>query len=154
MSLADPTLGPFTDRILQLNNRERIRFQDMAYRCNEARSSSWFNHIANYVKVNPPAPDIIPALASVIRESPRRMAELAAEQWYGVVTADVSPRVRQLATYIDAMNDEQFGLVERLSQHLVRQTQANAEMERVANEVYSAEQPAEPPCEGEATETG
>ncbi|WP_131979329.1 hypothetical protein [Jiangella ureilytica] len=116
------TTQPFRDAVRGLNRRG-VRFMDMAIRSNEARSSSWFNNLANGKVVSPPTPEIVPDLARLLERTPEQVAAMVAEDWYGVRVDETSPRVRHLAPAIDNLSDEDFETVDKLITRFVRLAQ-------------------------------
>ncbi|MDX3615971.1 hypothetical protein [Streptomyces europaeiscabiei] len=94
-------------------NYRGMRFIDMQIKSDEARSAAWWNQIANGVIVNPPPRDLFPKFAQMMGVTERRVAEMAAEEWYGVTPRDgVSSRVQGLADAIDSLSDEDAAMVE------------------------------------------
>lgn len=100
-------------------NYKGMRFIDMQIRSDEARSAGWWNQVANGVIVNPPPRDLFPKFAQMMGVTERRVAEMAAEEWYGVTPMDgISNRVQGLADAIDSLSDDDVAMVEALIHRL------------------------------------
>jgi hypothetical protein len=97
-----------------------MRYGDLEAGCNRARSTAWFNTLINRGTwtVSPPDDSVLDELAHLLGTTRRRVAEMIAEEWYGVATAGLSARVRSLATRIDALDEKDVVLVEALIQRL------------------------------------
>ncbi|WP_344264518.1 hypothetical protein [Streptomyces sodiiphilus] len=96
-------------------NRRGMRFIDMQTKSDDARSAAWWNQVANGAVVNPPPADLFPKFARMMGVTERRVAEMAAQEWYGVTPKDgISPRVLRLADALDSLSDDDAAMVERL----------------------------------------
>ena len=114
-----PRGRPLSDRLEQLRARG-YRYVDLWQRSGEVRSTAWFNNLLNKgpSAVSPPEKPDFEAFAKLLDTTARHVAEMIAEEWYGVATADISERVRALAPRLDALSAEDAGLVEQLVQRL------------------------------------
>ncbi|MGW9589488.1 hypothetical protein ACWHLZ_04125 [Streptomyces chartreusis] len=109
---------PFEQMVQDLN-RKGMRFIDMQVKSDDARSAAWWNQVANRMLVNPPPRDLFPKFAQMMGVTERRVAEMAAEEWYGVTPMDgISARVQGLADAIDSLSGEDVELVEQLIHRL------------------------------------
>jgi hypothetical protein len=107
---------PFSARLHNIRIKNRLRYSDMAARSSDARSSAWFNKLLNWSHpwVNsPPTRDTFSRLADLLETSEEHVREMIAEEWYGVKSSEVSPRVRRLSARIDELSDEDAELLER-----------------------------------------
>ncbi|GAA1928295.1 hypothetical protein GCM10009716_40160 [Streptomyces sodiiphilus] len=105
---------PFEQMVKDLNRRG-MRFIDMQTKSDDARSAAWWNQVANGAVVNPPPADLFPKFARMMGVTERRVAEMAAQEWYGVTPKDgISPRVLRLADALDSLSDDDAAMVERL----------------------------------------
>lgn len=111
---------PFSDTVRKLN-QSGMRYYDMQRESNEARSSAWWNQLANgYRDIKPPT-EQLDDIAEMMGVTERRVREMIAEEWYDIRPGDViSERVRHLASAIDELTDEDAQLVEQLI-HRLRQ---------------------------------
>jgi hypothetical protein len=90
----------------------------MGVRSNWARSSGWFNKLVNEDVGNPPPPATLEGLAQLLRVSRRRVAELVAEQWYGVRPDDeIPPHLRALLEALQGVAEEDLPYIEQLVDH-------------------------------------
>lgn len=110
---------PFTRRIMEVKDRRGYRYADLEARCNRARSTAWFNNVVNGRPVSPPTDSTLADLAALLETTERHVAEMVAEEWYGVMVTDHSPRVRALAPRLDALSKDDAALVEQLIQRLL-----------------------------------
>lgn len=109
---------PFEKMVKDLNGRG-MRFIDMQVKSDEARSAAWWNQIANGVIVNPPPAELFPQFARMMGVTERRVAEMAAEEWYSVTPKDgISERVQRLADAIDSLSEKDAAMVEQLIHRL------------------------------------
>ncbi|MFJ4872599.1 hypothetical protein [Streptomyces sp. NPDC088757] len=100
-------------------NYKGMRFIDMQVKSEDARSAAWWNQVANGAIVNPPPRDLFKKFARMMGVTERRVAEMAAEEWFGVTPMDgISSRVQGLADAIDSLSDEDAAMVEQLIHRL------------------------------------
>lgn len=108
----------FTERVRRLNARG-MTFNRMAAACNFVRSAGWFNKLVNYDEGNPPPPSTLVDLATMMGLSKRRVAELIAEEWYGVRPDDGVPvHLRSLVAALRGVEPADIPVVEQLVKHL------------------------------------
>lgn len=108
----------FTEAIRRLNSNG-MTFNRMAAACNFARSTSWFNKLVNYDEGNPPPPEVLEDLATMMGVSKRRVKEMVAEEWYGVRPDDTVPsHLRGLVAALRGIEQEDVPVVEQLVKHL------------------------------------
>lgn len=113
---------PFSALIATLRNDKTLTYAQMADRCYYVRSAAWFNNLYNADTpwaVNPPGEDTFVGMQHLFGISGRRVQEVIAQEWYSVVKDDqVSERVRNLASRIDRLDDEDLRLVTALVDRL------------------------------------
>jgi hypothetical protein len=116
---------PFRDRAVELSLR--MRYQDMAAGCEDARSMAWWNNLVRFGAwggpghLSPPSDVEIPRIAKFFGRSEDQLRAMIAADWYGVSqgdTVEMSPRMRSLETAIDGLTDEDFELVANLVRRL------------------------------------
>ena len=112
----------FTSRVLALR-AAGARYQDLADRSYDARSTAWFNNLVNSHDpwaVSPPSPGAWPGLSQLLGVTEPRLCEMIAEEWFAVSATDVPSRVRDLVALLSPLSDGDLdllrGLVERLGQ--------------------------------------
>ena len=110
---------PFSHRLEHLRE-QGYRYVDLWQRSGEVRSTAWFNNLLNKgpAAVSPPEEPDFEAFAKLLDTTARHVAEMIAEEWYGVASAEVSTRVRGLAPRLDVLSPEDAALVEQLVQRL------------------------------------
>ncbi|WP_405942553.1 hypothetical protein [Streptomyces sp. NBC_00207] len=115
-----PRTRPFKDCVDRVNQWTGKTFQMMAADAGFVRSTAWFNNNANYTRyATPPAPKYVPGVAKALGVSERRVAEMVAEQWYGVRPDDTVPdRLRDVLDVLRCMDMEDVAEVEKLAKHL------------------------------------
>lgn len=111
---------PFTEAVKAIRRSRRLRYVDLSAACDGTRSSSWFYNLVTGGRgaVRAPEWDILPELAALLGVTPARVAEMVAEEWYDVVAAPVSNRVRDLAGPLDILAEEDAILVAALIRRL------------------------------------
>lgn len=106
---------PFRDAIERLHNRGTT-YARMARKSGELRSTAWFNNVkaGGSRLVGPPPPHILHGFARLFDMTWEQVAAMVAESWYGVQTEGASERVKRIAPALDALDEADAELVERL----------------------------------------
>ncbi|MFF1785593.1 hypothetical protein ACFVX9_03935 [Kitasatospora sp. NPDC058243] len=109
-----------------------------------SRSSAWWNNMANYLMDTPPAPKYFPGIAAALGLPQRRVAELVAEQWYGVRPDDGVPsHLRSLITVLRTVERGDVIAIEQMAKHLADKYATISELEELLHNQLAA--PAEEP---------
>src|SRR5438270_4352897 len=96
---------PFTQTVIRLN-RSGVRYYDMQQDSGEARSSGWFNKVANRERVSPPPPETLDGLARLFGTTPEAVASMVAEEWYGIRPDEPThDRVKRLAPALAMLSE-------------------------------------------------
>ncbi len=113
---------PFTEMVRRLN-RSGTTYYEMQKRSGEARSTGWFNQVANGYRVNPPPDEkTLDGLAELFQMNREAVAELVAEEWYGVRRDEpLSERTRRLAPTLDQLDEGDAELIAHLAHRLAKQ---------------------------------
>ncbi len=103
----------------------------MQIECDDARSHTWWKRLvedgpwggrAGYGRVAPPERDTVGPIAVLFGTTPERVAEMIATDWYGVhAEVEVSDRVRNMSHLLDALTDDDAGLLQEITRRLARQ---------------------------------
>ncbi|MDX3313048.1 helix-turn-helix transcriptional regulator [Streptomyces sp. ME08-AFT2] len=110
------TTAPFADRVRHINACFHTYAQMAGM---TGRSAAWWNNLALGKSVNPPPPDLIPDMASMLGVPERRIREMIAEEWYGVRPDDsASRRAMALSSDLVMLDDADYEVVEKLTRHL------------------------------------
>src|SRR4051812_14542908 len=120
---------PFSNRVAELRGRG-YRYADLEEKSRRARSTAWFNKLMNSSSpwvVSPPDQGTLEALAELLETTARHVAEMVAQEWYGVKRTEQSPRVAALTPRLDALTKEDAELVESLIQRLQPRTEAESQ---------------------------
>lgn len=117
------TSDPFASAINRAN--ARMTFNAMEHKCDSVRSSGWLNRASfGSHRVSPPTRDCFPGFAKLFDMTRDQVAAMAAESWYGIRIEDISERVKRIAPALDALNEADAELVERLVARLNAETAA------------------------------
>jgi hypothetical protein len=116
---------PFTDAVNRLRS-DGLRFQDLATRSDEARSTAWFNNLVNNRDpwyVSPPPKKVWPGLAKLFRSDVGHVRKLIAQEWFQTETASstVSPRILGLATTLELLSEDDFKLIGKIARRLANE---------------------------------
>jgi hypothetical protein len=110
---------PFTAKVNELL-ASGLRYADLETQLGHARSTAWLNNLVNggRWRVNPPSKDTFPPFAQLFKTDVAEVCRMIAEEWFGIVQSATSPRVRALASRLDALASGDVQLVEALVQRL------------------------------------
>lgn len=113
---------------------------DMSVQSGRALSHAWWRRLvqdgpwgASYGsgRVGPPSEERLDGIAQLFGTTRERVAQMIAADWYGVQTGvGVSARVLNLSHLIDALDDEDAALAERLLRRLVKHEPPHAEADQ------------------------
>lgn len=112
---------PFTEKVVEVRSRRRLRYSDLANESDDARSSAWFNKLLNHSDpwvVNPPTRDTFDGLTTLLGVSESTLCQMIAEEWYGVATAEPSARGRSLGPALDQLTDDDYRIAEQVVHRL------------------------------------
>ncbi|MEU8061680.1 hypothetical protein [Microbispora bryophytorum] len=118
---------PFRAMVRLLNARG-LRFVDMEHQSRRARSSAWWNNMANYgawrgpgdARTSPPDPEALEGIAKLFGVTHEEVRKMIAADWYGVYPPpEVASEVRRLEIPIMRLSSADRELVETLIRRLM-----------------------------------
>lgn len=110
---------PFQAKVNDLRDRG-LRYADLEAQSDRARSTAWFNNLVNGGpwQVDPPRKNTFERFARLFKTDEAEVRRMISEEWFGIVQTSTSPRVRAIASRLDALDSDDFELVEALVQRL------------------------------------
>lgn len=96
---------PFWDRAREVSGN--MTYTGMAEGSLNARSHNWWRQLVESgpSKVSPPGPETLDGIAALFGVAPERVAEMVAEDWFGVRVSGESDRVLNTRHLIDSLDE-------------------------------------------------